>query len=189
MPSLEGYLPALFLEHILTFELMHRYNLRRFVWSLWLEPQGKSKICNPMDFIWIPVGLSESCSRISQSGFFGQHHGWNAIEGHSFRCSLALRPQRADKRRKVVFRVINSAKKLIQSKVIRDCRNYASSRLAEMHSGWSLCPYLLSRGRFVATFVVARKAAGFALRLLNDCWENPCFLVKAVGGLIGLNTE
>src|SRR5580700_6294480 len=64
MPSLEGYLPALFLEHILTFELMHRYNLRRLVWSLWLEPLGKSKICNPMDFIWIPVGLSESCSRI-----------------------------------------------------------------------------------------------------------------------------
>src|SRR5271163_4793799 len=102
MPSLKGYLPALFLEHTLTFELMHRYNLRRFVWSLWLEPQGKSKICNPMDFIWIPIGLSESCSRISQCGFFGQHHGWNAIEGHRFRCSLALRPQRADKRRKVV---------------------------------------------------------------------------------------
>src|SRR5271170_5860576 len=74
MPSLKGYLPALFLEHTLTFELMHRYNLRRFVWSLWLEPQGKSKICNLVDFIQepgIPAGLSESCSRISQSGFFG----------------------------------------------------------------------------------------------------------------------
>ena len=42
-PSLEGYLPVLFLEHVLTFELMHRYSLQRFVWSLWLDPHGKSK--------------------------------------------------------------------------------------------------------------------------------------------------
>jgi hypothetical protein len=108
MPSRKGYLPALFLEHTLTFELMHRYNLRRFVWLLWLELQGKSKICNPVDFIWEPgilVGLSESCSQISQSTFFGQHHTWNTVEGHMFRCSDVQATREQINAGKFVFRV------------------------------------------------------------------------------------
>jgi len=84
----------------------------------------------------ILVGLSESCSRVSQSRFFGQHHTWNSVEGHMFRCSGPSGDREQINAGKFVFRV--------SPKWCETAENYASSRLAEIHSGWSLCPYSLT---------------------------------------------
>ena len=123
MPSLKGHLPALFLEHTLTFELMHRYNLRLFVRSLWLEPQGKSKIGNLVDFIW-ELGILVGPLRIVPADFSVPRFSGSTTLGIPLKATcfdvLTLRPQRADKRRKAAFRVIILA--IFQSNVVRDCR-------------------------------------------------------------------
>ena len=178
MPSLKGYLPALFLEHTLTFELMHRYNLRRFCLLIVVGASGKIQNLQSRRLSsgepGILVGLSESCSRISQSGFFGQHHTWNTVEGHMFLCSDGQEQIHAGKlyfASSICKISVQSSPRLQKPTLVADWRKCIPSG--------SLRPYLLNRGRFVPLRVVCKAVKICTSSLERLCWgKNPCFLVK-----------